>query len=145
MGCQHSKHSQIQTSLIKIQVDGVFWFKGDLGFVNNKNTLKQHRGWWKMTNNKRTKILIRNDKMTINNLVKVSNGMLKTPMAINWTWKFSFWAIRGHQEVEGRGLLDTMLMDTKDIKKYIIDFTNIRVKNILYLIFFRIKDCWETW
>jgi hypothetical protein len=44
MGCQHNKHSKIQTSLIKIQINRVFWSKGDLGFVNNKNTLKQDQG-----------------------------------------------------------------------------------------------------
>ncbi len=42
MGCQTNKHSQIRTSLFKIQPSEVFWFKNDLSLVNNKNTPKQH-------------------------------------------------------------------------------------------------------
>jgi hypothetical protein len=43
MSCQLNKHSQIQISLIKIEIGGAFWFGDDLSFVNNKNTPKQQQ------------------------------------------------------------------------------------------------------
>jgi len=44
MGCQFNECSQIQTFLVKIQIDVMFWFENDLNLVNNKNTLGQHQG-----------------------------------------------------------------------------------------------------
>jgi len=41
MGHQLRKHSQIETSLIKIQIHGMFSFEDDLNLVNNKNTFEQ--------------------------------------------------------------------------------------------------------
>jgi hypothetical protein len=48
--------------------------------------------------------LIRNEEMTINNLVEVSKRHVKNTNGNKLDMNFSFWAIRGHQEVEGRGL-----------------------------------------
>ncbi len=48
MGYWLNKHNQIQTSLIKIQIGGSFWFEDDLSFVNNKthpNNTKDDERW----------------------------------------------------------------------------------------------------
>lgn len=42
-------------------------------------------------------------------------------------------------------MLDMMLENTKGIKKFLVDATNIRVTHILYLICFKTKDHWPTW
>ncbi len=53
MGCQPNKHSQIWTSLVKIQIGAKFWFKNDLSLVDYKNILEQHQEQQKkMKNNK---------------------------------------------------------------------------------------------
>jgi hypothetical protein len=41
--------ANVHKSLIKIQIDRVFWFENDLNF-NNKNTHEQYQRWWKMKN-----------------------------------------------------------------------------------------------
>jgi hypothetical protein len=37
MGCQSIKCSQIQRSILEIQIYRVFWLKNDLNLVNKKN------------------------------------------------------------------------------------------------------------
>jgi len=117
---------------MKIWFGGVFWFKDDLNFFNNKNTYKQHQGWWKMTNNKKMKFSIRNDKRTTNNLTWVSKRHIRNTNGTKLNIKNFFSGNGGLAKGWGLKALHTMSKDTKGIKKYIGDVRGIKVKNILY-------------
>jgi hypothetical protein len=93
LGCKHVTNRKLfEQSLIKTQINRVFWLRGDLNFVNNKNIAKQHQGFFLKRKNKRTIISIKNDKMTINILTRVSKRHVRNTKAN-----------RRHLEIEGQG------------------------------------------
>jgi hypothetical protein len=51
MWCELNKHSQIQTSLIKIQIDLMFGFKNELAWSITKTHVDDKK--WETTKNKR--------------------------------------------------------------------------------------------
>jgi 4-hydroxy-3-methylbut-2-enyl diphosphate reductase IspH len=57
-----------------------------------------------MRNNKKTRILIKNDKMVTNNLTRVSKMHVRDTKGTRLNIKFSFVGNKGHKEVEGRRL-----------------------------------------
>ncbi len=67
----------MQTSLFKIQIGAMFLFNNDLNLIKNKNTYEQHQEWWKMRNNRKMRILTRNDKITISNSMGVEKAHWK--------------------------------------------------------------------
>jgi hypothetical protein len=106
--------------LVKKLIDGMFWFKDDLSFINNKNTFEQHQEWWKMGNN----------KMVMNNLARVSKRHVRNTKGTRLDMKIVFLGHRGYQRGWRLKALDTMLEDTKGVNKCIGDITSIKVKNI---------------
>lgn len=89
-----SKHSQIQTSLVKIEIGVVFWFENDLSLVDNKNTpnnIKDVKRWeCQQWTTKQQQVIVRVLKTDAWNTKSVRLNM-----------KIFFLKNRGHQKCWG--------------------------------------------
>jgi ribulose 1,5-bisphosphate carboxylase large subunit-like protein len=84
MGCQFNECSQIQTFLVKIQIDVMFWFENDLKRSTIKTHLDNTKDDEKFKNNKKMRMLTKIDKITTKNKKRCQQNTLETPKVIRW-------------------------------------------------------------